>query len=159
MKKKIKKIKILNANEINNDTIIKLEKLELLIIDNYSNNIEQNLLYSLLNQSKQLEKYILINSNTPIKNYTFDSKDLKSRINSFLYIGIDLPTDDLLQVIITKSFSDKQVYLDKKISQYIIKNVDRSYDKMFKFLKEIDEFSLSSGKAININLIKKLLNE
>ena len=30
---------------------------------------------------------------------------------------------------------------------------------MFKFLKEIDEFSLSSGKAININLIKKLLNE
>ena len=130
-----------------------------MIIDNYSNNIEQNLLYSLLNQSKQLEKYILINSNTPIKNYTFDNEDLKSRIDSFLYIGIDLPTDDLLQVIIAKSFSDKQVYLDKKISQYIIKNVDRSYDKMFKFLKEIDEFSLSSGKAININLIKKLLNE
>mgnify|MGYP001344287841 CR=1 FL=1 len=159
LEKKIKKLKILNADEINDDTIIKLEKLELLIIDNYSNNIEQNLLYSLLNQSKQLEKYILINSNTPIKNYTFDSEDLKSRIDSFLYIGIDLPTDDLLQVIIAKSFSDKQVYLDKKISQYIIKNVDRSYDKMFKFLKEIDEFSLSSGKAININLIKKLLNE
>ena len=159
LEKKIKKLKILNADEINDDTIIKLEKLELLIIDNYSNNIEQNLLYSLLNQSKQLEKYIMINSNTPIKNYTFDSEDLKSRIDSFLYIGIDLPTDDLLQVIIAKSFSDKQVYLDKKISQYIIKNVDRSYDKMFKFLKEIDEFSLSSGKAININLIKKLLNE
>ena len=159
IEKKIKRLKIFNADEINDDTIIKLEKLELLIIDNYSNNIEQNLLYSLLNQSKQLEKYILINSNTPIKNYTFDSEDLKSRIDSFLYIGIDLPTDDLLQVIIAKSFSDKQVYLDKKISQYIIKNVDRSYDKMFKFLKEIDEFSLSSGKAININLIKKLLNE
>ena len=159
LEKKIKRLKIFNADEINDDTIIKLEKLELLIIDNYSNNIEQNLLYSLLNQSKQLEKYILINSNTPIKNYTFDSEDLKSRIDSFLYIGIDLPTDDLLQVIIAKSFSDKQVYLDKKISQYITKNVDRSYDKMFKFLKEIDEFSLSSGKAININLIKKLLNE
>ncbi len=159
LEKKIKRLKIFNADEINDDTIIKLEKLELLIIDNYSNNIEQNLLYSLLNQSKQLEKYILINSNTPIKNYTFDSEDLKSRIDSFFYIGIDLPTDDLLQVIIAKSFSDKQVYLDKKISQYIIKNVDRSYDKMFKFLKEIDEFSLSSGKAININLIKKLLNE
>ena len=159
LEKKIKRLKIFNADEINDDTIIKLEKLELLIIDNYSNNIEQNLLYSLLNQSKQLEKYIMINSNTPIKNYTLDNEDLKSRIDSFLYIGIDLPTDDLLQVIIAKSFSDKQVYLDKKISQYIIKNVDRSYDKMFKFLKEIDEFSLSSGKAININLIKKLLNE
>ena len=157
LEKKIKKIKILDAENISNDIVPILNQLECLIIDNYKNNIKEELLYSILNQSKQLEKYILINSNTPIKNYTFDSEDLKSRIDSFLYIGIDLPTDDLLQVIIAKSFSDKQVYLDKKISQYIIKNVDRSYDKMFKFLKDVDELSLSSGKSININLIKKVL--
>ena len=30
---------------------------------------------------------------------------------------------------------------------------------MFKFLKDIDELSLSSGKSININLIKKVLNK
>ena len=83
--------------------------------------------------------------------------DLKSRINSFLNIGIELPTDDLLQVIISKSFSDNQVKLDPKISNFIIKNVDRSYDKMFNFLRDIDEMSLSSGKSININLIKKLI--
>ena len=82
---------------------------------------------------------------------------MKSRLDSFLFIGIDLPTDDLLNVIITKSFSDKQVELDPKVSDFIIKNVDRSYDKMFKFLKDVDELSLSSGKPININLIKKVL--
>ena len=70
---------------------------------------------------------------------------------------LKLPTDELLQVIITKSFSDKQINIDPKISKFIIKNVDRSYDKMFKFLKIVDELSLSSGKSININLIKKLL--
>ena len=80
-------------------------------------------------------------------------------MNSFLFIGIDLPTDDLLKVIITKSFSDKQVELDPKVSDFIIKNVDRSYDKMFKFLKDVDELSLSSGKSININLIKKVLKK
>ena len=82
---------------------------------------------------------------------------MKSRLDSFLFIGIDLPTDDLLNVIITKSFSDKQVELDPKVCDFIIKNVDRSYDKMFKFLKDVDELSLSSGKPININLIKKVL--
>ena len=80
-------------------------------------------------------------------------------MNSFIFLGIDLPTDDLLQVIIAKSFSDKQVKLDPKVSNFIINNVERSYDKMLKFLKEIDELSLSSGKAININLIKKVLNK
>ena len=61
--------------------------------------------------------------------------------------------------IISKSFSDKQINLNPKISEYIIKNVERSYEKMFKFLKDIDELSLSTGKSININLIKKVLNQ
>ena len=30
---------------------------------------------------------------------------------------------------------------------------------MFKFLKDVDELSLSTGKSININLIKKVLNQ
>ena len=76
---------------------------------------------------------------------------------SFIPVGIDLPTDELLKVIITKSFSDKQVTLDPKISEYIIKNVDRSYEKIFKLIRDIDNLSLSSGKSININLIKKVL--
>ena len=157
LEKKIKKVKIIDANDINNLEIENLEKVECLIIDNYNMNIDQNLFYSLLNQSKQLEKFILINSNKPLNQFKFKLVDLESRIKSFLLIGIGLPTDDLLQVIISKSFSDKQINLDPKISKFIIKNIERSYDKVFKFLKDIDELSLSSGKSININLIKKVL--
>ena len=31
--------------------------------------------------------------------------------------------------------------------------------KLIKFLKDVDELSLSSGKSININLIKKVINK
>ena len=130
-----------------------------MIIDSFNNDIEEKLLYSIINQSKQLENYILINSVSAIKNIKFDLNDLQSRINSFLYIGIELPTDDLLKVIISKSLSDKQISINPKISEFIIKNVERSYEKMFKFLKDVDELSLSTGKSININLIKKVLNQ
>ena len=94
-----------------------------------------------------------------LRNTKFKLEDLKSRINSFLYIGIELPTDDLLKVIISKTLSDKQISLNPKVSDFIINNVERSYEKMFKFLKEVDELSLSTGKSININLIKKVLNK
>ena len=83
--------------------------------------------------------------------------DLKSRTESFVNLGIELPTDDLLRVIISKSFSDRQIAITPKISEYIIKNVERSYEKVFKFIKDVDDLSLSSGKSININLIKKVL--
>mgnify|MGYP001328034770 FL=1 len=157
LEKKIKRIVIIKAKKINDKTIINLENFDCLIIDDYSNNIDQKILYSLFNQSKQLDNYILINSNYPINEIKFEFEDLKSRIRSFVFAGIHLPTDDLLQVIISKSFSEKQILIDPKVSNFIIKNVDRSYDKIFKLLKDVDELSLSSGKSININLIKKIL--
>ena len=158
LEKKIHKIKLINATEITDKIVQDLNTIDCLIIDNFNTNIDEKLFYSILNQSKQLEKYILINSNFSIKNMKFNLKDLQSRINSFVYIGIELPTDDLLKVIISKTFSDKQISIDHKILDYIVNNVERSYEKMFKFLKDLDELSLSTGKSININLIKKVLN-
>ena len=157
LRKKINSVEILDAKKINSEIMSKFNNFDCLIIEDFQNNIKENLFYSILNQSKQLNNYILINSNFPIKEMQFETKDLKSRTDSFLGLGIELPTDNLLRVIISKTFSDKQINISPKISEYIIKNIDRSYEKVFKFIKDIDNLSLSSGKSININLIKKVL--
>ena len=159
LEKKINKTKLIEAKNITNEIIEDLNNLDCLIIDNYNNNIDEKLFYSILNQSKQLDNYILINSIPSIKNNKFNLEDLISRINSFLFIGIELPTDDLLKVIISKTLSDRQISINPKLLEFIINNVDRSYEKMFKFLKDVDELSLSTGKSININLIKKVLDQ
>jgi len=159
LEKKIDRIKIIDANEINNESVIELNNLRCVIIDNFKNNIDERVFYSFLNQSKQLDNYVVINSIEPLNCSNFNLEDLKSRINSFVLIGIELPTDDLLKVIISKTFSDKQINLSPKISEYIIKNVERSYEKMFKLLKDIDELSLTSGKQISINLVKKVIKQ
>ena len=150
---------MIDAKNINSEIIHELNDYNCLIIDNFNNNIDESLLYSILNESKQLENFVLINSTNSIKNLKFNLKDLKSRVDSFLFIGIELPTDDLLKVIISKTLSDKQININPKVSDFIINNVERSYEKMFKFLKEVDELSLSTGKSININLIKKVLEQ
>tara|TARA_S200000501_G_scaffold373346_1_gene420261 strand:- start:1685 stop:2341 length:657 start_codon:yes stop_codon:yes gene_type:complete len=159
LEKKIKRTKLIEAKNINGEIIQNLSDIDCLIIDSFENNIDEKLLYSIFNQSKQFENYLLINSKNSIKNFKFKLDDLKSRINSLLYIGIELPNDDLLKVIITKTLSDKQISINPKISNFIINNVERSYEKMLKFLKDVDELSLSSGKSININLIKKVLDQ
>ena len=159
LERKIKKIKLIDAGNVDVKILEELDQIECLIIDNYLNNIDEKLFYSILNQSKQIENYIVVNTIPRLNELNFSLKDLQSRLHSFLFIGIELPSDDLLQVIISKFFSDKQINFNPKISDYIIKNVERSYEKMFKFLKDVDELSLSTGKSININLIKKVLNK
>ena len=157
LKKKIANSKIVNAGNIDDKELVNFDKVECLIIDNYQFNIDEKLFYTILNHSKQCDNYVVINSISPIKDIKFKLEDLKSRAKSFVSLGIELPTDDLLRVIISKTFSEKQIDINPKISEYIIKNIERSYDKVFKFIKEIDDLSLSSGKSININLIKKVL--
>ena len=159
LEKKYDKIKLIEAKNVKNETLQDLNSLDCLIIDSFDNNIDEKLLYSIFNQSKQLENYILINSINSIKDLKINLEDLKSRVSSFLFIGIELPTDDLLKVIISKTLSDNQININPKLSDFIINNVERSYEKMFKFLKDLDELSLSTGKSININLIKKVLDK
>ncbi len=156
-----KKLKLLaidavKFDETTNDII---QKFDCIVIDNYEGNINENSFYSFLNHILQLNKIIIINSLQNIKNLQIRLKDLKSRFDSFIKIQISLPTDDLIRVILSKTFSDKQIKLSNRNLEYIIKNIDRSYDKIFKFTKDIDNISLSTGKSININLIKKVLNE
>ena len=159
MSKKLKII-ICKYNKFDEKINKLVEKFDCIVIENYEENINENLLYSFINQVLQLNKILIINSLKNIKNFKINLVDLKSRLDSFIEIKIDLPTDDLIRVIISKTFSDKQIDLSNKNLEFIIKNIERSYDKIFKFTKDIDNISLSTGKSININLIKKvLLNE
>ena len=148
-----------NASEVDNDCLLSMKLKECLIIDEYRKNIEEKLFYSILNQSYLANQYVIINSLKPIQSYEVNLKDLKSRFSSFVNIGIDLPTDELIKVIISKNFSDKQVNIENKLLNYIIKNIDRSYEAIFDLINKLDDFSLSAGRSININLIKKALNK
>ena len=159
LERKIGKTKLVNAESVNNKIIDELHNFDCLIVDEFKNNIEESVLYSIFNQSRQVDNFVLFNSVFSMKNLSFSSDDLKSRVDSFIFIGIELPTDDLLKVIITKNFSEKQISIDPKFIDFIIKNIERSYEKLFKFIKDIDDLSLSTGKSININLIKKVLNQ
>ena len=151
------KLLIIEANHFDQKVIEVIEKYNCVVIENYEGNIDEKLLYSTLNHIIQLNKNLIINSLKSIKLINIDLPDLKSRLNSFTEVGIKLPTDDLLRVIISKTFSDKQIQLSNNHLEFIIKNIERSYEKISKFTKDVDNISLSTGKSININLIKKVL--
>ena len=107
----------------------------------------------------QDNKYLIISSPISLKKFKIKLKDLNSRFTSFIDIGIDLPTDDLLRVILTKNFSDKQIEVSKKNIDYILNNIDRSYEKISSFTDSIDSLSLVKAKPITLNMIKDVLKK
>ena len=120
LKNKTSSLKI-ESDELNDKIFFEFKIKEALIIENLNENVSENLLFSLWNVALQDNKYLLITSTKPISAYKFKLPDLKSRASSSMIMGINLPSDDLISVILAKNFSDKQIKVEKKHIDYIIK--------------------------------------
>ena len=147
----------LSENQINDDLFKKIKLHESIIVDGFSNSIDEKLTYAILNLVDQDSKYLLINSETPLGEINFKLPDLASRSKNLLHAKIDPPDDDLIFAIILKNFSDRQIKLEKKIIEFIINRIDRSYSKISEFIYKIDELSLKKKKPINFKTIKEIL--
>ena len=147
----------IEANNLNDEIFLKFKTKEVLIIENLDDNASENLLFSLWNIALQDNKYLLITSTKPISLFEFKLRDLISRVTSSLIIGINLPNDNLIGVILAKNFSDKQIKVEKKHIDYIIKRIDRSYEKISQFILTLDKYSLTKGSPFGLKLIKEVL--
>ena len=147
----------INEKEINEETYKKFKLYENIIIDNFNNKCDEKLMYSIFNLIDQNNKYLIINSIHPINEISFNLNDLKSRSKNCLFAKIDNPDDELMFAIILKSFSDRQIQIDKKLIDFIIKRIDRSYGKIADFIYKVDELSLKKKKAIDLKIIKEIL--
>jgi len=155
---KNKGIKI-KAESLSNNYLKKIKIYENIILENLTSNVDEKLLYSLLNLIEQNNKYLIITSFSPIVDIDFKLNDLKSRTKSFILLNIEKPDDELIFAIILKNLSDRQILLDKKLINYIIKRIDRSYSKIHDFIYKIDQLSLKKKKSVDLNIIKDALGE
>ncbi len=156
--KKFKAIK-LNAGSIIDEDLTKIKIHENVVLENLSEKVDERLIYSLFNIIDIDNKFIIVTSEKPIVDINFSLIDLRSRTLNFIIQKIEKPDDDLMFALILKNLSDRQISIDKKIIDFIIKRIDRSYGNIFNFIYKIDELSLKKKKPIDFMLIKEVLGE
>ena len=156
--KKKTTVLIKQSDQLSDKIFFEFKTKEVLIIENLKNRVSEKLLYSLWNTAAQDNKFLIVTSKKPINQYNFKLPDLKSRISDMIAIGINLPSDDLISVILAKNFSDRQIQVEKKHIDYIIKRIDRSYEKISQFVTTLDKYSLKKGSSFSLKLIKEVLN-
>ena len=149
----------IEASKINNDFLKEITVYENIIIENLNEMINENIFFTLLNIIDQSNKYLIVTTKKPIVDLQFRLKDLSSRSKNFLLSFIEKPEDDLMFALILKNLSDRQISIDKKLIEFIIKRIDRSYGKIFDFIYKIDKISLKRKKSIDFKIIKEVLGE
>ena len=156
--KEFKGIK-LYSNLIKNDDLKKIKIYENIVLEDLSKDIDEKLIYSLLNIIDTDNKFIIVTTTEPIVDIDFSLIDLKSRTKNFLLQKIEKPDDELMFALILKYLSDRQILIDKKLIDFIIKRIERSYSNISDFIYKIDELSLKKKKSIDFKIIREVLGE
>ena len=148
-----------SANDFNEQCLVEIKVHQNIILEDLTKNVNQKIFFSLYNIVEQDNKYLIITSLKPIVDIKFDLVDLVSRSKNFLLQSIEKPDDELIFALIIKNLSDRQISIEKKLVNFIIKRIDRSYGKIFDFIYKIDEISLKKKKPIDLKIIKEALGE
>ena len=154
--KKNNGIKI-DAQSFDENYLRKVKINENIVLENLEVGINEKLFFTLLNIIEQDNKYLIITSLDPVTKINFKLKDLNSRMKNFILQNIEKPDDELIFAILLKNFSDRQISIEKKLIEFTIKRIDRSYGKIFDFIYKIDEMSLKKKKSIDMKIIKEVL--
>jgi chromosomal replication initiation ATPase DnaA len=149
--------KIFDGRNVNKDHLDLILNQKVLIIDNVELFNDEVFFQTILNDFISKNKFIYLTSNKLAGSISFKLKDLISRLNSLVAVAITNPSDDLFYQILTKMLSDKQINITAKEINFILKNIERSYDAASKFVKSLDELSLLYKKKINTKIINQAL--
>ena len=147
------------TNLLNNENLKKIKLYQNIVLEDLDLNVDENLIYTLFNLIDQDNKFLVITSTIPIAEINFQLEDLRSRTKNCLLAKIENPDDDLMFALILKNLSDRQIILDKKLINFIIKRTERSYGKIFEFIYKIDRISLKKKKSIDFKIINEALDQ
>ena len=153
------KSKIFDSRNINKNNLDLILSQNVLIIEDIDFFNDEVLFQTILNDFISKNKFIYLTSNKLSGRIRFKLKDLISRLSSLVAVAITNPSDELFYQILTKMLSDKQINITKKEVDFILKNIERSYEAASKFVKNLDELSLLYKKKINTKIINQAIND
>jgi len=156
--KKFNGIRI-ESNLLTDENLKIIKPYQNVVLEDLDLQVNEKLMYSLFNIIDQDNKFLIITSLKPVAEINFKLEDLKSRTKNCLLAKIENPDDELMFALILKNLSDRQITLDKKLIDFIIKRVERSYGKIFEFIYKIDRISLKKKKSIDFKIINEALEK
>ena len=156
--KKFKGFRI-ETSLLNGENLKKIKPYQNIVLEDLDLNVDEKLIYTLFNLIDQDNKFLVITSTLPIVEINFQLDDLRSRTKNCLLTKIENPDDELMFALILKNLSDRQITLDKKLIDFIIKRIERSYSKIFEFIYKIDKISLKKKKSIDFKIINEALEQ
>src|SRR5262249_55030838 len=84
-------------------------------------------LFHLLNLAREQLAYVLITARKTPASWPTRLPDLVSRLRALPVVTLDPPDDALLAAVLVKLFADRQLAVDERLIEFLVRHIERSF--------------------------------
>lgn len=127
------------------------------IIDSIETWNNEQALFHIYNHCKSENTPLLITSAKLPNELPFTLPDLNSRLRSITVAIISAPDDALLEAVLIKHMSDRQLKISSEVLAYMLPRLPRSFKELAALVEKLDDESLGAGRALTIPFVRNYL--
>lgn len=116
-------------------------------------------LFHLINAVKSSGSRLLLTARTPPARWPVELADLASRLKAAATTPLGAPDDSLIQGLMLKLFSDRQLRVTPELLAYLGSRMERSFAAAADLVAALDAAALRDKKEITVPLARRVLRE
>ncbi len=102
--------------------------------------------------------HMLLTAEKPVRDWGLTLPDLKSRLMAAPAVQVLPPDDELIAVVLTKLFSDRQIFVSQEVVQYIVPRVERSFFAISCLVEQVDRAAMAAKRPVTVPLVREILS-
>jgi len=115
-------------------------------------------LFHLFNWVKESGGTLLMTARAPVSVWAPGLADLRSRLLATPIAQLGGPDDILLEAVMVKQFSDRQMKVPPEVVRFAIARLERSFAAVREFVEAVDRASLSAKRPVTVPLVRDILD-
>ncbi len=152
------KASIIAGADLQESAVAKLvEDNAALVLEDGENTKSEHALLHLFNALKERSGFLLLTGREPPARWKFKLADLTSRLAAVPSVRISPPDDALMEAVLVKLFSDRQLSIDPDVVGYLMRRMDRSFAAARDIVAKADTAALAGKRAITVPLMREIL--
>lgn len=127
-------------------------------VQQYIGNTEaERSLFHFYNRAKEQNAHMLLTAEHPAREWQFMLPDLRSRLMAAPAVAVGSPDEQTMAVVLTKLFSDRQIFVPQDVVQFILSRIERSFSALRDIAERVDRKALAEKRPVTIPLVREIL--
>ncbi|MEW5423834.1 hypothetical protein [Amorphus sp. 3PC139-8] len=119
--------------------------------------VDEPTLFHLLNAVQAAGSSLLLTARVPPSEWGIATRDLDSRLRAIPPTNIGVPEDALLERVLAKLFTDRQLDVDPNVTRYLVRRMERSLRAAVHLVDLMDREALARRRPVTRRMAGEIL--